>query len=1174
MAHTWTDAQLDAIEARGGTILVSAAAGSGKTAVLVERVIRRITDEADPMDVSRLLVVTFTRAAAAEMKSRIAARLSALLLERPEDIRLQRQQVLLPGAQISTIDAFCSRLVREHFGKLGIAPSFRVAEGKEYELLKNAAAEEAIEEHYRAHEAGSPFYRLTDLLTSGKNDDALAEQLIALYHFIQTHPFPDAWLTQKLEAFETAAEPLDTAWGAILAHYAQDAACHCISLCEEALAKAQEDDEFAQKYAPAFAGDLAFAEKLKFASAQSWDGLYHTLRGYDAVPLASVRGRGEEPLSIQLKALRAAVKKQIASLQKMISGDSRDFQEDIAEHRALCGALFDLVRTFTEKYTARKREKGALDFSDLTHLTIRLLAGEDGSRTPLAREIAQGFDEIMIDEYQDTNDAQDMIFRALSNEERNLFMVGDVKQSIYGFRGAAPGLFLARCEQYPLYDRAAPRFPARITLDRNFRSRSGVTGAVNFVFRQLMTAESGGLSYKGGEELVPGAQQYPGSEAPCAEFHIIDTSDFEGEDERRTLEARRIGRRIRQLMEEKTTVTVDGETRPLRYRDICILLRKGKSVTAQYVRELERQGIPAWAEETGGFFETAEVSTVLSLIQVIDNPNQDIPLLSVMLSPLFGFTAEEVAGLRAAHPRGRLYYAVQAGREESGHVRAFLEELALFRTLSATLPADRLIAQLYDRTGFTAVVQAMKNGELRLSNLRLVLEYARDYEQTGGQGLSGFVRFLDRLREKGIELAQASALSEAADVVRVITMHKSKGLEFPVCILADTVVGLQSKNGSRNVLLHRSLGPGMKCQEREGLVTYKTLPYEAVDLGLALEQADEELRLLYVAMTRARERLIVTAAMKNPAKTLSELSQSCGGEETMPGFAVRQGGCMADWVLSCVLRHPSGEALRMLAGAGGAGVLPSEGAWRVEIQPACEAAEDDGEEVRLAPSAPAHREEVKEILSFVYPRQELSRIPAKTTATELAHEEEGEKWKYRARPHFERRKALTPTERGIAVHKYMQFADYARAAANPEGERTRLVEGRFLSAEESAAVSMDAIRGFFSSPLGIRILNAPRCRPEMRFLSSIDARSVVPDVAEAYAHEQVVLNGVVDCVLEEEDGLVVIDYKTDRTDSMETLADRYRIQLEIYARAMEDCLGKPVREKVIYSFHLGESVSL
>ena len=1177
MANPWTEAQQNAIEARDGTVLVSAAAGSGKTAVLVERAIRRMTDPESPMDVSRLLVVTFTRAAAAEMKSRIAQRLSDMLLEHPEDARLQRQLILLPSARISTMDSFCTQLVRENFQQLGISPKFKISSGKELELLKMEVAEEILEEQYKKNETGSAFSRLTDLVTGGKNDEQLTDILLTTVTFIQSHPFPDVWLRQKQDMFVCGGDPARSVWGQALFRHAEEVVRHCLDVNAYAQRLLLADGEFCEKYAPVFAADRSSLEAMESTVAtEKWDALYRAVHAYEPVRMNGVRGRTEEPLALRIKGIRETVKTQIKSLKVLFSGNSEAFRADIKEHGALSQALFDAARAFMARYTERKREKGVLDFSDLTHYTIRLLVSkETEQRTELARELSESFDEIMIDEYQDTNEAQDMIFRALSRDERNLFMVGDVKQSIYGFRSAMPELFLGRCKRYPDYDREEKKHPAKIILDKNFRSRSGVTGVINYIFRQIMTEESGGLAYSGKEELKPAAQ-YPQSRETCAELHILDTGDYEGEDARRTLDARHIGQIIGRMMAEKTTVTVGGTTRPMQYRDVCILLRKAKTsaeqIAEQYVKELERQGIPAWAEETGGFFETTEVATVLSLLQVIDNPNQDIPLLAVMMSPIYGFTGEEVAQLRGDHPHGRVYYAVRAAEEDSAHVRGFLAELSRFRALSATLPADQLIARLYDRTGYTAIVQAMKNGGLRLSNLRLMLEYARDYEQSGGQGLSGFVRFLSRMAEHKLELAQASSLSEAADVVRVMTIHKSKGLEFPVCILADSVDKLRVSTGQRNILLHAKLGLGAKQQALEGLVNFKTLPYEAVNLLLDREQMAEALRVMYVAMTRAREKLIVTAAMKQPLKRLSTLAQEITGQELSP-FSIRRKDSMADWVMICAFRHPSGRALRAALGIGEEIVLPSDEPWRIEIHPAQEAGAEETALRCLQTPSQAHKEEIERILSYTYPEQARVRIPAKVTASALAGEGE-ERWSKIARPNFERQKTLTAAEKGIAVHKYMQFARYAQAAANPDEERRRLVEKKFLTPEEGAAVDMESVRAFFASALGRRVLSAKCYHPEVRFMVGVRADEVVSDISPDFSDQPVILNGVVDCVLEEEDGLVIIDYKTDRADGMDILAERYKKQLLLYAEAMRACFEKPVKECVIYSFYLGKSGTL
>ena len=1172
----WTAEQENAIEAWDGTLLIPAAAGSGKTSVLVERVIRRMTDHEHPVDADRLLVVTFTRAAAAEMKERIAKSLSELLVEHPDDRRLQRQQILLPAAQFCTIDSFCGQLVREHFQTLSVSPDFRIIEENDGKLLRMEVADEIIEEEYRKNGTGSAFARLGDLVTDSKNDAALRELVLEMYRFIQSHPFPEAWLTEKQEMFAFEGNPALSTWGRILTAYAAAAADYCLALCDRALALLKEDPDWWEKRAKNFLDDKARILEIKSAAdSKDWARLYDAVQRYEGENTASIRGRTSEALALQTKTMRDEIKDnktgKMPLLKRMITAGEDGFGEDIQIHFGLTEALFAAVRGFGARYTERKREKGVLDFSDLIHLVIHLLVepgGEEPVRTPLARELSAAYDEIMIDEYQDTNEAQDMVFRALSKEETNLFLVGDVKQSIYGFRHATPALFLDRYERYPHFERERKRYPAKIVLDRNFRSRAGVTEIINFLFGQLMTKESCGIRYAGQEELVAAAD-YPESGESPAELHIIEKPK---EEDRRAAEARYIADLIRDMVSRGMTVTADKKTRPVRYGDIVILLRKGKGSAEQYVRGLEAEGIPAWAEESGGFFETAEVSTVVSLLKVIDNANQDIPLLALMLSPIYGFSNEEIARIRAAHPYGSVYHAVRAARKENGRASRFLEEMENFRALAATLPVDRLIDRLYEKTGYSAMVQAMKNGALRLQNLRRILEYARSYAENGRPGLSAFVRFIDRMAENGLNVSQEASFAEGMNVVRVMTVHKAKGLEFPVCILADSVYQHSGKNKA-NVLLHAQLGLGAKGEELEGLVKYNTLPYEAVRLELDREGAAEELRILYVALTRAKEKLIITAAMENPDKRLKSLAQKIGNAPTLDPFSVRDMSSMAEWIISCALRHPDGGALRGLAGAEDDIVLACKTGWKIVVAPPREAEEEKIEEKEDVAPSEELISRLSEIFSYRYPNEEQARIPSKVAVTDLVKEQERVKWKYKTRPHFLKKSQLTPAEKGTAMHKFMQYADYGKAAENPEEERNRLVSQRFLSPEEGASLQLDSLREFFDSTLGRRILSTKYCS-EIRFQTTVPAGEVLPDLDAAYAEEPVVLNGVVDCVLLEEDGLVVIDYKTDRVEETDALAAHYRRQLDVYAKAMEECLEKKVKERIIYSFHLGKSIVL
>ena len=1175
-ARAWTKSQQDAIEARGGTLLVSAAAGSGKTAVLVQRVIERITDPHNPTDADRLLVVTFTKAAAAEMSSRIAAEIAKLLEADPMNVRLQRQQILLTRAHISTIHSFCSELIRENFYKLGISPDFRILDDSEMKLLRGDAASAVLEEFYARNDPD--FYSLVDAFSSGRDDDRMIQTVNTLYDFVRSHPFPNRWLAEKAAMYEPGVPASRTVWGKTILKYAADAVDYCVSLTRNSLALMQEDAKIAGAYEEAFRADLAGLLSLKAtAEAGGWDALAFQTVNFSFQRLKPLRGYSDDPLKNKLSASRKEVQETVKKLAELFGAREQECEEDIARLAPLVKKLFEFTVKFGEELDRLKRERRAADFSDLEHYALKLLVRDtDGGFVPTedAAEISARFDEVMVDEYQDTNEAQDMIFRAVSRGEDNLFMVGDVKQSIYRFRQAMPQIFLRRRAQYPDYDRTKDKYPACVVLDKNFRSRRGVTEAVNFVFRQLMSEQTGELDYTKAEELTAGAD-YPPCESPAAQLDIIDLSASENDEEMITAESRHIAELIYQITGDGTTVTDKSQQCPIVYRDICILLRSANQYAHEYARELTSLGIPAWADTAGGFFAAAEVGVSVSLLRVIDNPMQDIPLLAVLMSPIYGFTPDDMADIRIPSRSVPLYPALVLAAQ-NGNARAadFLKDMDDYRTLAATMPSDRLIQAVYDKTGYLNLVQAMPNGELRLANLRLLLEYAKKYEASGYNGLSGFIRFIDRLQKSNSDLAPASTISEAANVVKIMSIHRSKGLEFPVCILAGCARRFNKEKG--DVLLHPSLGLGVKLRDASNLCRYTTMPREAVALELDRGEMSEELRVLYVAMTRAKEKLIMVTTVKNAAKALGKLANRLTDESRISSYVVRSAGSISDWLLLCALRHPGGARLRDLAGALPSIAMGADEAWSVNV---IYPPQGDDASVKLpeqavpVPPDPALEAELSARMDYEYPYAALKGIQAKVAASDLAAREYSAQYATVSRPAFLNSSGLTPAERGTALHAYMQFADYEKARENPQSELERLVVQGFLTAEQGRAVDLSRIRAFFEGPLAKRIFASENVLREYRFTVEITAGDVRPELPEKLRSQPVVLQGAVDCAFEENGDLFIVDYKTDKTNNPGELWERYRAQLALYKLAMEQCTEKKVAGCLLYSFSLNSEIS-
>ncbi|MCI1964829.1 MAG: helicase-exonuclease AddAB subunit AddA [Oscillospiraceae bacterium] len=1179
MSRNWTQSQKNAIFARGGTLLVSAAAGSGKTAVLVQRVVEHITDPLHPVDADRLLVVTFTKAAAAEMSGRIAAEIAAMLEEDPENVRLQRQQILLSRAKIGTIDSFCSDLVKENFFKLGIAPDFRILDDGEMTVLRSQTVSDTLDEFYA--EADPAFFDFIEEFSSGRDDSRIAETVNRLYDFVRSHPFPEHWLAEKSALYDSSVPAEQSVWGKVVLSWAQEAVQYGISVTKNSLARMSDDEELSTAYSDACQSDLDNLALLgKAAEAGDWDLCVHRCAAFEFPKFHPVRGRAEDPLKNSITNARKEVKATVAALSSLFSCTRAEWSEERSRLAPTVRMLFQVTQRFGLLLKQRKAERRAADFSDLEHWALELLvrSTEEGyDRTPDALELSKQYDEIMVDEYQDTNETQDMIFRAISRNETNLFLVGDVKQSIYRFRQAMPQIFLRRRAALPEYDPVRPKLPACVVLDRNFRSRSGVTDAVNFVFRQLMSEKTGELDYTKAEELVPGAE-YPARAEPASDLEIIDLSgtEFKRDSDLIRVECLQIAKRIYSMTSGSFSVTDHGKQRPAVYRDFCVLLRSANQYAHEYARELSALGIPAWADTVGGFFAAGEIRTALSLLQVIDNPMQDIPLLAVMMSAVYGFTPDEVAEIRMHTRAGRLYPAVTASARDGNQKAAdFLGAIQRFRVLAATMPSDRLIRFVYGQTGLTNLVQAMPNGELRLSNLRLLLSYAGKYESSGYNGLSGFLRFIDRLQKSRADLSAASTISESANVVRIMSVHHSKGLEFPVCILAGCSRGFHKEHA--DVLLHPELGPGIRLKDPATGARRSTMIREAVALELERDEMSEELRVLYVAMTRAKEQLMLVTTLDDAAKTLASLAPRLSEGRRIQPYVVRGVSSISDWLLLCALRHPDGGRLRDMAGVSATVTVPDRGHWSFQVtrpqnDPEEEPEAEQETQTAAEPDA-AFLAKLESDFSFVYPYSETGGMCAKVAASELAAGRFSARYAASSRPAFLGKGGLTPAERGTALHAFLQFADYRRAVEDPVQELSRLQKQKFLTPWRAEAVDLKAVSVFFQSKLMKRMLASGHLEREYRFSVEIPASEVRPGLTGKAAEEPVILQGAADCVFEEPEGIVIVDYKTDRMRDPVELWARYQEQLRWYRRALELCTGKTVNQCLLYSFALGREIT-
>lgn len=1176
----WTDPQRNAIYARGGTLLVSAAAGSGKTAVLVERVVQLICDADNPVDVNRLLVVTFSNAAANEMKQRVGLRLSQEIAKDPNNNYLQKQQALLGSASISTVHAFCLDLIRQNFQNLSISPDFMLLDETELDLLKNECVAETLEYFYASPEQGELFTELVELLSSGRDDQRLKDTIFKIYDFARSHPFYEEWLDKKLAMYNETLAPKDTPWGQSILQHATEALSYSKEQMEYALELIDRDEKLIKGYQPMFLQDVRQLDALLEDCKQGqWNAVVEQSRNFVFDRLGSVRG--DCPDKDTVRGIRDKVKKMIGDLSsRYFNATEQEFQLDIVDLKPKITLLFDVVKAFGNKLDEEKRIRKKLDFSDLEHLTIELLRDKNGEISPQAKEISSQFDYILVDEYQDTNEVQDLIFTSISRNENNLFMVGDVKQSIYSFRMAMPEIFLEKKQEYSAFDGAD--FPATIILDTNFRSRKEVTDSVNFIFSHSMSPEIGEISYDKSETLKPGAA-YLEQEGVEPEFLLYNAENYEGELDYTQLEAVEIAKKIRSMLHEGYQVQerVGGQLtfRPARPSDFCILLRTHRNKAKHYIDALQQAGVPAWAESSGGFLQAREVAAVVSLLRVLDNPLLDIELAAVMLSPLFHFTSDELAEIRLLGKGQRgssLYLCLQlAGEQGNDKASAMLELLSHFRRFAVSHSADRLLMEIYSKTDFLELVRVMPMGQSRHANLLLLIEYAAHYHEMGYKGLGGFVSLLERVEDRGGDLEPANILGDSANVVRVMSIHRSKGLEFPIVIMADAAKEFNLTDLRDITLLHSEFGFACVRRDPETLAQYRTVPMGAVQLEMQKTLLSEEMRVLYVALTRAREKLIISSTIRrNFQRTLENLAEPLTKTGTISPFRINSARSYSDWILLALFHHPSAGELREIVGVEDLAITPDDTQWRITVQEAdgILPVEDLPAVERSAQPDPAVVAFLEEKAAYVYPHLAQTKLPTKLAISEVATGESAAAYHFTRRPRFLSETGLTPAERGTALHTFMQFANYQQARDNVEREIQRMEQQEFLSALEAQSLSRERISHFFHSALADRIFDSDAVHRELRFMAEFGKRELsqlYPDLDE---ESKIVLQGVADCVFIENGNAIIVDYKTDRLATLEELSQRYYQQLALYREILADSLECPVTETILYSFHLSDWV--
>ncbi|MCR2803188.1 helicase-exonuclease AddAB subunit AddA [Paenibacillus soyae] len=1267
---TWTDDQWEAIVTGGENVLVAAAAGSGKTAVLVERIIRKISSHTD---VDRLLVATFTKAAAAEMKDRIRLALEKELERHPDSEHLRKQLALMGKASITTLHSFCLDVIRRYYPLIGLDPGFRIANETESELMRLDVLDELFEEKYGGEsEPDGAFLLLADRYGGERGDEPLYQLVQSLYDFAQSHPWPEHWLRETAAAFEAATvdELEGSTWVASLR-------ADILLALDGAAARLRQALELTRQpagpapYAEALSADLALVEQLlESVWTTTWRHWGEAFRQAAFGKLKAMRGdEYDKSLQEQAKELRESAKKLVSGLAEELFGrDAEEFAEELEELAPLMKTLAELVIAFGERYEAAKRSKGLLDFGDLEHYCLRILRAPESSPERMLPSIAaldyqQTFDEILLDEYQDTNMVQEAIVSLIERPGAgNRFMVGDVKQSIYRFRLAEPNLFLAKYKAYrsktdgQIGSAETESTGKRIDLARNFRSRREVVDGVNGVFRGIMREKVAEMDYDSRAELVCGASYpdplYPGS---CnVQFAVLDRGTGKEEEEAdpsldaeqtgdegaeggsssgeeladlkvAQLEARWIGAQLRELIDSGFQV-YDGKKkayRPLQWRDVVILLRATQSWSPVIIEELQQLGVPAYAELSSGYFEATEVETMLSLLRVIDNPYQDIPLAAALRSPMFGMTAEELARVRIEAHHASYYEAVlrAAGSERLGEearlkLAGFLDRLDRWRNEARQGSLAELLWRIYRETGYYDFVGGLPGGAQRQANLRALHDRARQYEATSFRGLFRFLRFIERMRDSGGDLGTAGALGEGEDVVRIMSIHKSKGLEFPFVFVAGLGKRFNEQDTRSAFLKHKTLGFGPRRVDTEQRISYPSLPFLAIRRKLRMEMLAEEMRILYVALTRPKEKMYLVGTVSDADKALTRWSQARDGQGGVSDYSIATARSFIDWLgpLASDRLVLEQSSLAWEAAIAPAELFVNEAAASMEAEPD-ENAEMARERlqavVSLALIDDAEADpELQGRLEWQYPHQAAIGMPAKTSVTEMKrlHAEppaDAAEWEpERAtssqdppkagirgsapveqsftlrlrRPSFMEEKSLTAAERGSVHHLLMQHVPLD-GPIRGDGVRElmdRMIEKQLLTPAQADAIDPLSITEFYGSELGRRLMGADWVKREVPFSCMFPAGRVYARPDDQLAGEPILIQGVIDCLFQDERGLTLLDYKTDRivNEGWDKAAERHRFQLELYAEAIGMTFGRKVDELYLYFFDGGRFVKL
>lgn len=1202
----WTNEQLQAIQEKNSNILVAAAAGSGKTAVLVERIIHKIIDE--QMDIDKILVVTFTNAAASEMRERILEAIYKKLEENPENVHLQRQIILLNKASICTIHSFCLDVIHNHFYEIDLPSNFKIADTAEIDLLKQEVLDDLFEQKYTENDKN--FIELLENYTNYRGDEALQELVLKIYKFIQSSPFPIKWLQEKLELLKIEDKDISqTIWGKLIIQTVDDDIQESIMQLEVTKSKMALYPEMTKFYQTISEDIINLQDLQKY---NYWDELYIKLLNFNFSKWP-VDKKVINDLKEDSKEIRDKVKKHIKEkTAKLLSCSQEQAVKDLKIITPILEKLSNLVTEFTKNFAEKKKEKNCIDFNDIEHFALKILLDENNNPTEVAKKYKEKFEEIAIDEYQDSNLVQEAILTSIS-KGNNIFMVGDVKQSIYKFRQARPELFLQKYDEYKNKEEKTQEDNLKIQLFRNFRSRQNILNITNLVFETIMSKELGDINYNENEYLNYGAN-YPEPEeiknyAGIAELDIIDLKEdesitaFEGEEDEEeqerveddVLEAKFVANKIQELLNSNYMVFDKKQGyRKIRPKDIVILLRATSNLSPIYEKELSDLELPVFSDTSGTYLDTVEIQTILSVLKIIDNPLQDIPLVVVLRSSICNFTDNDLITIRLTDRNCNFYEALIKTRlicegDLKNKIESFLEKLEKWKSISQYMPLDEFIWQIYLDTGYYQYVGLLPNGAMRQANLKTLFEKAKQYEKASFKGLFNFIQFIDKLKKQNGDLASAKLIGENEDVIRIMSIHKSKGLEFPVVFLCNSHKKFNMQDLNDNILLHQDIGFGPTIMDTTRKIKYSSIAKDAIKLKMKQETLSEEQRILYVALTRAKEKLYITGRSKDFTKYVQDKNKVLEMYESenikLDAKLMKKANSYLDWLMYVYLFNQGrtitlkGESYKL------SDIITLNVSNKKDLLKAL-AKEEVVEQIDLKEKIEQilknksdeenkkSEQALKELLEWKYDYIVDTTLPTKSSVTKIKQEKikleeilkgiESEEVEYKKSytPKFmQEDKKISSAEKGTLVHLCIQRLDERKDYELKDIQNIilNLVEKEIITQNEADAIDVNLIYQYTKSQLFEELRKAKEVHKEQPFYINIPAKDVVSEAENS--KKNILVQGIIDLYyIDKNDNLVLIDFKTDyisnEPNAKEKILDKYKVQLEIYKTALEQALNR------------------